>query len=397
MVFKNPAFRIFPLLVLLSAVVLGPACRSEENAGLEFLSAVGDAPDEAAPPANLSPELTRPAVEAAITKVADWQMDRVKNDFNRDWTFAALYTGFMAASHATGNAKYSDAMRAMSERFEWKLGSEYNDANDVGVGRTYLELYLQHHDPRMIAGVRSEFDRILRDPHDRQRIYLPWYWSDALFMAPPTWAAMSKATGDPRYLDYMTREWWASSGRLYDFRENLFYRDARFLDKRHTNGNKIFWSRGNGWVVAGLVGVLDNMPQDYPARPKFIEQLQQMASAIAAIQGADGLWRTGLLDPGSYHLPEVSGSAFFTYALAWGINNNVLDRATYTPLVAKAWKGLLSHVYADGRLGCIQPVADAPGQFKLTSSYVYGVGAFLLAGAEVNRLAHNQKQFIQNR
>jgi len=142
--------------------------------------------------------------------------------------------------------------------------------------------------------------------------------------------------------------------------------------------------------LAGMVGVLEYMPENYPDRQRFVEQFQQMSAAIAAIQGADGLWRTGLLDPDNYPLPENSGSAFFTYALAWGINHQLLDPAIYTPIVAKAWKGLLLHIYVDGRFGSIQSVADAPGKFKPTSSYVYGVGAFLLAGSEVDRLASKQ-------
>ena len=63
-----------------------------------------------------------------------------------------------------------------------------------------------------------------------------------------------------------------------------------------------------------------------------------MSAAMAAIQGSDGLWRTGLLDPDSYPLPENSGSAFFTYALAWGINHGILDRAEYEPVVEKRGK-----------------------------------------------------------
>lgn len=391
MLVRNRMLRDLQILLLFVSSSFCPAGFASTGTPSEFLRAVGDAPDVApALASDLSPELTRAAVEKAMTKVADWQLARAKQDFNRDWTFAALYTGFMAASESTGDAKYSDAMRSMSERFNWKLGSEYRDANDVAVGRTYVELYLKYHDPKMIASVRSEFDRTMRGDHEPPRIQLPWSWCDALFMAPPTWAAMSKATGDPAYLDYMTREWWATSGRLYDFREHLFFRDARFLNQRHPNGQKIFWSRGNGWVIAGLAGLLEYMPQDYPERSKFVQQFQEIASAIAAIQGPDGLWRTGLLNPDRYQLPENSGSAFFTYALAWGINNNLLDRSKYAPVVAKAWKGLLSHIYEDGRLGCIQSVADAPGKFKPTSSYVYGVGAFLLAGAEVDRLAQQQ-------
>jgi unsaturated rhamnogalacturonyl hydrolase len=379
------------LLIAASCAPFSLSCAEEGKPASEFLAVVGDAPDAAPPIAtDLSPALNQAAVEKAILKVADWQLERVKHDFNRDWTFAALYSGFMAISESTHNPKYRDAMLAMSKGLNWQLADEYHDANDQAVGRTYLELYLHDHHPEMLAGVRAEMDRLRRGPNEPPKVQFPWWWCDALFMAPPSWARMYKATGDVAYLDYMSREWWATSGRLYDRREHLYFRDASYLDKKQANGRKLFWSRGNGWVMAGLAGVLESMPDDYPDRPAFVEQLQQMSAAIKAIQGSDGLWRTGLLDADSYVLPENSGSAFFTYALAWGINHKILDSSVYTPVVAKAWQGLLSHIYSDGRLGCIQSVSDAPGKFKPTSSYVYGVGAFLLAGSEVEALAQQQ-------
>ncbi len=185
----------------------------------------------------------------------------------------------------------------------------------------------------------------------------------------------------------MDREWWITSNLLYDPQEHLYFRDATYLQKHEANGNKLFWSRGNGWVMAGLARVLEEMPEDYPTRQKYVEQFREMAFRVAALQGADGLWRPGLLDANAYSLPEVSGSAFFIYALAWGVNHGVVARASYMPVVQKGWAGLVSHIYADGRLGCIQPIGAAPGAFKESSSYVYGVGAFLLAGSEANRLA----------
>jgi rhamnogalacturonyl hydrolase YesR len=118
-----------------------------------------------------------------------------------------------------------------------------------------------------------------------------------------------------------------------------------------------------------------------------VEQFQQMASRIGTLQGADGLWRTDLLDPAAYPSPEVSGSAFYVYALAWGIDHGILDRTTYLPVVQKGWQGLLAHVYEDGRLGSIQAVGAAPEVVPPTSSYVYGVGAFLLAGSELHQMA----------
>jgi unsaturated rhamnogalacturonyl hydrolase len=115
-----------------------------------------------------------------------------------------------------------------------------------------------------------------------------------------------------------------------------------------------------------------------------------MAAEVASIQGKDGLWRSGLLDPDSYPLPEISGSAFFTYAIAYGINENILDRKKYLPVIERSWAGMLSHIYADGRLGSIQPIDGQPGIFKPSASYVYGVGGFLLAGAELERLSREK-------
>jgi rhamnogalacturonyl hydrolase YesR len=115
--------------------------------------------------------------------------------------------------------------------------------------------------------------------------------------------------------------------------------------------------------------------------------MQEMAAEIASLQGSDGLWRPGLLDAKAYPLPEDSGSAFFVYALAWGVNHGTLDRGRYLPVIEKGWAGLLSHIYADGRFGCIQPIGAAPGDYTADASYVFGTGAFLLAGSEVDRLA----------
>jgi rhamnogalacturonyl hydrolase YesR len=82
----------------------------------------------------------------------------------------------------------------------------------------------------------------------------------------------------------------------------------------------------------------------------------------------------------------MSGSALMTFAIAWGINEGVLDAKVYRPVVAKSWAGMLNHVYADGRLGCIQQTGAEPAPFKPTASYTYGVGAFLMAGSEIRRM-----------
>lgn len=345
----------------------------------------GDAPEQAPPLANISPALKRAAVAAAMRKVGDWQLVRAEACFNQDWTFAALYDGYMAAAKALPEPRYEAAMLAMGNRFDWTTGPRKAHADDQAIAQTYLGLFRDYRERRMILPTQVQFNALMKEPDDPAKPV--WWWCDALFMAPPVWARLYGATLDIGYLNYMDREWWITSKLLYDPQEHLFFRDATFLNKREANGQRLFWSRGNGWVMAGLARVLEEMPADYPTRDKYLEQFRQMAARVAQLQGADGLWRPGLLDAQAYPLPEVSGSAFFVYAMAWGINHHVLDRAIFLPVVSKGWQGLLAHVYEDGRLGSIQPIGAAPGAYSATSSYVYGVGAFLLAGSEVMELS----------
>lgn len=352
-------------------------------------ASAGDSPDEPGPLAtDLSPALTRAAIRKAAQKVADWQLARAEAIFNQQWTYAALYDGLLAASKTTGDLRYHDAVVKMAEHFDWKLiDTRFPHADDMALGRSYIDLYLETHEPRRIADTKAILDRLVVRPDDPEKLL--WWWCDALFMAPPVLAKMSAATGDRRYLDYMDREWWQTSASLYDPAEHLYFRDSRYFTQKEKNGQKIFWSRGNGWVMGAFAKVLEVMPKDYPSREKYITQYKEMADRVAAIQGKDGHWRSGLLDQEAYDLPEVSGTAFFTYSLAWGINHGVLDRVKFEPVVERAWAGMLSHIYADGRLGSIQPIDGQPGKFKPSASSVYGVGAFLLAASELDALAQN--------
>jgi rhamnogalacturonyl hydrolase YesR len=334
---------------------------------------------------DLSPKLTRPELAKAMKLVADWQLSRLPQQAQYDWTFAALYAGFMGVPDPVAGDKYKKAMADVAEKLSWAPGPRVEHADDQAVGQMYMEQYFIHKDKKMMDAMRARLDTEVATPDDAKKPL--WWWCDALFMAPPVYADMAVATGDPKYLTFMDHEWDITTNLLYDRSKHLYSRDASYLDKHEKNGEKIFWSRGNGWVMGGLVRVLQRLPKNSPLRPKYVTLLKEMSAEALAIQGTDGLWRPGLLGADSYPLPEVSGSAFIAYAMAYGINEKILDKKTYAPAVEKAWAGMLTHVYADGRLGSIQPVGAAPGAFTETSSYNYGVGAYLLAGAEIYRTA----------
>lgn len=349
----------------------------------------GDDPDDPGPLAkDLSYSIKPAAVGKAMRKVADWQLERSQPYFDRIWTWSVMYVGFLAASDSLGDEKYRDSMVEMGKKFDWKLRSHLPNADDQSLGQVYLDLYLLKKDPAMLKPTQDELDAILAAPRGSKTPgkEIDWWWCDALFMAPPVWSRMYAATGEHKYIDYLDEEWAKTSDRLYDTKEHLYARDSTYLDKTETNGKKMFWSRGNGWVMGGIIRTLEYLPKDDPARPKYIAQLKEMAARVAELQGPDGLWRAGLLDQEDYDLPEVSGSAFFTYALAAGENEGWLDKRAYRPVIEKAWAGMLHHVYADGRLGCIQQTGAEPTPYKASASYTYGVGAFLLAGSEIRKM-----------
>ena len=380
------ACAVVPCLAIMFGAM--PARAQQATASDELILA-GDAPVTALPLAmDLSAKLEKRDLAKAIRKVGDWQLQRARPNFNQGWTFAALYAGFMAVPRQVAGERYQKAMLNMGRKFNWQLGPRHTHADDQAIGQAYLELYLRHHDKAMLTPTQDRMDELMSLPGSPDLKLEPlWWWCDALFMAPPVLADLSKATGSRKYLDYMDRQWWITSGLLYDPVQHLYSRDASFLHKTEANGSKLFWSRGNGWVMAGLARVLETMPKEYPSRTKYEAQFKEMAVAVVALQGSDGLWRPGLLDAKAYPLPENSGSAFITYALAYGVNHGLLDGKTYRPVIEKAWAGLSAHVYEDGRLGCIQPIGGAPGQYSETASYVYGVGAYLLAGTELYKMA----------
>ena len=339
------------------------------------------------------PGVDRDAVLQKMKQVADWQLANPSGHRPTDWTQGAGYAGFMALAQVSGDPRYLRAMIERGEANGWKLGPRRYHADDHCVGQMYCEVYFLKRDPRIIAPMREQFDAILAAPREfptlefRQRNVTDlWSWCDALFMGPPAWVRLWKATGDPRYLDFAVTNWWRTSDYLYDPEEHLYFRDSTYFNRREVNGRKVFWSRGNGWVMAGLARVLQYLPEDHPARPRFEQQFKEMANRVRLCQQEDGLWRSSLLDPASYPLKETSGSGFFAYALAWGINNGLLPRAEFEPAVRKAWEGLVSCIADDGRLTHVQPIGADPRRFDADATEVYGVGAFLLAGSEIYRL-----------
>jgi rhamnogalacturonyl hydrolase YesR len=235
---------------------------------------------------------------------------------------------------------------------------------------------------------------------------------DALFVCPPAFAMLSKITKDPKYLAWMDSFFWDVYGTLYDENDNLFYRDLRFRPEfegtgqkpiippdikyedvrssyayqKTKNGKKVLWSRGNGWAFAGIARILKYIPKEYGNYNKYKELFMKMAVELKIRQQADGFWYPNLDDAEDHGSKESSGTAFFTYGLAWGINNGILSKEEFLPVVEKAWTGLVSIVRADGKVQWGQLVGSSPYKILEEDSHEYVTGMFLLAASEIYRL-----------
>jgi unsaturated rhamnogalacturonyl hydrolase len=370
--------------------------------------------------AGAAPNPTPESVKAITKKVADWQIQtfeesgkyralsgkdlkvfdqsgkRPKKYHDLVWHMGALYAGMNQWRTVSDEPeKYTNWLKMIGDRNGWKLHKRPYHADDHTVGQFYLSLYECFGDPAMLKPTQDQFDWILENPKtgtlewkaEDTDAHYRWGWCDALFMAPPVWARLAKITGDRKYLDFMDQEYHATYDLLWDKEEHLFWRDSSFFAKREENGKKLFWSRGNGWVFGGLALMIPDLPKEWGGRAFYVDLFQQMAVSIVKCQRDDGTWSMGLLGGVEGHPEkETSGTSFFTFGLAWGINNGLLDRATYEPVVFKAWKALTECVTDDGMLGYVQPTGAAPGDSYADQSEVYAIGAFLAAGSEVYKL-----------
>jgi unsaturated rhamnogalacturonyl hydrolase len=345
-------------------------------------------------------DLNNTDVKAVLKAVADWQIRTPLTHDPADWTNGALYAGMVEWAKIAGNDSYFEWLKGQSEKNNWTHMTRENPlgryiADDYCVGQTYIELYRKYKDKKMIEPMRRYFDQILRDPaagdlkfEDTKDYWATqrWSWCDALFMGPTVWAKMANVTGNKKYLDFMYKEYKATTDYLFDKDEDLYFRDSNYFTRKEANGEKIFWGRGNGWVFAGLPIIIRELPSKYAHKDYFVTIYKEMAAKLLKLQSPDGFWHASLLDPASYPSPEMSATAFFIYGMTWGVNNGYLDRETYLPAIIKGWKSMVTSVWPDGKVGYIQPIGSDPKKVTREMTEVYGVGGFLMAGTEILRL-----------
>ena len=313
------------------------------------------------------------------------------------WTRAVYYEGLMALYAIDKKKTYYDYALQWGEKHKWGLrgGVQTRNADNQCCGQTYIDMYLLDgkKNPERIKDIKASIDGMMPTAKIDD-----WNWVDALQMAMPVFLRLGNLydTSYHRrmYEMYAFTKYKHGTNGLFNPTDKLWWRDKDFVPPyKEPNGEDCYWSRGNGWVVAALAKTLAGLPKTDPHYNEYLQDFKDMLAALLPIQRPDGYWNVSLHDSTHFGGKEVSGTSLFIYGMAWGINNNIIDRKTYLPVLLKGWNAMVKEcVHPDGKLGFVQgtgkePKDGQPVNYEHTPDFEdYGLGCFLMAGTEVYKL-----------
>ncbi len=348
-------------------------------------------------------EWTTDEVRDIIKKVNTYWQSNNLAEVRAFWDNAAYHTGNMEVYKLLKDQQMLDYSIRWARHNQWKGATEadpskwkykkYGEGQDyVLFGdwqicfQTYIDLYQLQPQKKKVARAKEVMGY---EADSKAHDY--WWWADALYMVMPVMTKMYKLTGDTKYLDKLYENLCYSDSIMLDGETGLYFRDGKYVYPKHktASGKKDFWARGDGWVLAGLAKVLQDLPNTYTHQPFFVEKYVTLANAVKRLQQPEGHWTRSMMDPDQAPGYETSGTAFFCYGLLWGVNNGYLPKKEFVPAIEKAWYYLSTiALQTDGKVGYVQPIGERaiPGQMVGADSQAnFGVGAFLLAACEYYR------------
>ena len=278
------------------------------------------------------------------------------------------------ASVSPNGQHYLEALRTQADKTNWKIGTRKSDgvfADDQAITQAYLALEADAKDQSHLQPIRERLDalveKIKAEPFDAEHPNskkLEWWWCDSRC----SWRRRRSPACLPlRAIENTSTRWTRSIGerlpRCMTSRNILVYRDgfrhrgqARRTDRRFS-GHAEMVGCWPGWLA-----FLQFMPLDYSSRPKYAALFKEMADRVATLQQPDGTWHSDLLLPARFNTPETSGTSLFSFAMAWGINQKLLEHDRFAPIITKAWEACIADRRSDGLPGYVQKAAARPGR-----------------------------------
>ena len=276
---------------------------------------------------------------------------RQRPDYAGDW-----YTGDMSAGRQIGH-----------------------HVNPAALGPAVLDMYERTGEADYLEAARRQY-QYLRDikrvdgaipQHGENEL-----WLDSAYMLCPFFSRYGSVCDDPDAFDEAAHQIRTLSAHLHDNDTGLFRHTWR--QTPNSFPQSMFWGRGNGWIMAGIVDTLATLPADHTDRDKIVQTFRTAARAIRDRQDASGYWHNTIDD--TQTALEGSGTLLFAYAFMKAYEMGILENDAYRIAARDAVEVCCGSVDDKGR---VHRIAIPPGgpnaPFGVTS---YGQGAFLLAAAQ---------------
>jgi unsaturated rhamnogalacturonyl hydrolase len=248
------------------------------------------------------------------------------------------------------------------------------------LGPAVLHFYRLLGEEEYLAAARRQYGYLQSVPRTKDggiihREEAKELWADSIWFICPFLAQYGAVTGDAGATDEAVRQIRVHTERLRDVRSGLFRHI--WCETPNYYPQTMFWSRGHGWIAAGLVDTYGFLPKGHSGRGEISEILDTMARALLGLQDASGFWHNILDDR---HSPlESSGTLMFAYALRKALDDGILNDKHYAEAARRAMEAAKGMVYNDGSVGLVTLPPGGPGARIGTAPY--GQGWFLHAAS----------------
>jgi unsaturated rhamnogalacturonyl hydrolase len=336
---------------------------------------------------------TSQELSTVVERVANHTLERDME--SETWQKAVALNGLLAVGG------YDDAVRRLVDRSiatqtsagqfsygsldpkSWTDEVEYQSQTDpAALGYPVLEFYDRTGDAAYLEAAERQYDYLADEAqrtadggigHHRGKVEL---WVDAVYMLSPFLARYGAVADEPAAIDDAARQILVQTKYLRDPHTGLYRHEWR--EQPNVFPEDTFWSRGNGWVAAGILDALEYVPEDHDDRDELVEIFTDLCASVRPLQDASGYWHN-ILDDDQSAL-ETSGTLMFAYAFREGIERGLLDESAYGQAATDAMDVTKGVVGDDGAVNRVVGPPGGPGvPFAVTS---YGQGWFLLAASQ---------------
>lgn len=294
-------------------------------------------------PAGASPaEVGKRVAENFVPRKFRYETDAKKAHLGVIYPEVCTWYGALAVAQLTGDTNLTARLVAKFEPLLTDAGAKYvNQSAHVDFrvfGIVPLEIYLRTKDTRCLElGLKLADAQWAKTTPDGITAEAR-YWIDDMYMIPAVQVQAFRATGDAKYLDRAALTMSAYLDRLQQT-NGLFF---------HGTNAPFYWSRGNGWMAAGMAELLRSLPAKHPQRERILTGYRRMMATLLKTQGDDGLWRQLIDHPEAW--AETSGTGMFVFAMVTGVKAGWLEEKSYGPAARKAWLALVAKLDKDGNV-----------------------------------------------